>query len=84
MAAKGVNVPFGIAAKSVDEAVANACVNAATYHEAKLIITLTSTGTSARLISKYRPRCPIMVVARDEHIGAGEVETLKLVQAQAR
>merc|ERR1719454_1778901 len=52
------------------EAVANACVNAATYHEAKLIITLTTTGTSARLISKYRPRCPIMVVARDEHIGA--------------
>ena len=52
------------------EAVANACVNAATYHEAKLIITLTTTGTSARLISKYRPRCPIMVICRDEHIGA--------------
>merc|ERR1740127_161419 len=55
---------------TVDEAVANACVNAATYHEAKLVITLTSTGTSARLISKYRPRCPIMVVCRDANIGA--------------
>ena len=53
-----------------NEAVANATVNAATYHEAKLIITPTSSGTSARLISKYRPRCPVLVVARDAHIGA--------------
>ena len=54
----------------VNESVANACVNAATYHEARAVITLTSTGTSARLLSKYRPRCPIVVVCRDEHIGA--------------
>ena len=37
---------------------------------AKLIITLTRTGASARLISKHRPRCPIMVLASDEHVGA--------------
>ena len=52
------------------DSIANACVNAATHHEAVLIITLTSTGTSPRLISKYRPRCPIMVIARDPNIGA--------------
>ena len=54
----------------INEAVANACVNAATYHEASLIITLTTTGTSARLISKYRPRCPILVICRDPNVGA--------------
>merc|ERR1711966_190879 len=42
----------------------------ATCSEAKLIITLTRSGTSARLISKHRPRCPIMVLATDEHVGA--------------
>ncbi|KAL1510243.1 hypothetical protein AB1Y20_006567 [Prymnesium parvum] len=52
------------------EAVANACVNAATSHEARLIITMSTTGTSARLISKYRPRCPILVLCRDSHVGA--------------
>ena len=35
-----------------------------------MIITLTLTGTSARLLSKYRPRCPIMVLASDPHVGA--------------
>jgi len=54
----------------VSDSVANAVVNAATNQEAKLIITLTTTGTSPRLISKYRPRCPIMVISRDANIGA--------------
>jgi len=54
----------------MNESIANGCVNAATYHEARLIITMTSTGTSARLISKYKPRCPVLVVSRDAHIGA--------------
>jgi len=52
------------------EAVAMAVCDAATAREASLIITLTFTGTSARLISKYRPRCPILVLAHDEHVGA--------------
>jgi len=52
------------------DSVAKAVVEAATCSDAKLIITLTMRGTSARLISKHRPRCPIMVLASDEHIGA--------------
>eukprot|EP00308_Calcidiscus_leptoporus_P021322 CAMPEP_0119350984 /NCGR_PEP_ID=MMETSP1334-20130426/239_1 /TAXON_ID=127549 /ORGANISM="Calcidiscus leptoporus, Strain RCC1130" /LENGTH=663 /DNA_ID=CAMNT_0007363681 /DNA_START=74 /DNA_END=2062 /DNA_ORIENTATION=+ len=55
---------------SINDSVAKSVVDAATAHDAKLIITLTSSGASARLISKFRPRCPIMVVARDAHIGA--------------
>jgi pyruvate kinase len=52
------------------DSVAKAVVEAATCSEASLIITLTRTGTSARLISKHRPRCPIMVLASDVHVGA--------------
>lgn len=53
-----------------NDAVAKALVEAATCSEARLIITLTRTGNSARLISKHRPRCPIMVLASDPHVGA--------------
>jgi len=53
-----------------NESVAKAVVDAATTNEASLIITLTFTGTSARLISKYRPRCPILVLAHNAHVGA--------------
>jgi len=52
------------------EAVAKAIVEAATTSEAVLIVTLTRTGTSPRLISKYRPRCPILVLSSDTHVGA--------------
>ena len=52
------------------DSVAKAVVEAASCSEASLIVTLTRTGTSARLISKHRPRCPIMVLASDVHIGA--------------
>jgi len=52
------------------DSVAKAVVECATCSEAALIVTLTRTGTSARLISKHRPRCPIMVLASDAHIGA--------------
>eukprot|EP00965_Chrysotila_dentata_P182630 6030433-Pleurochrysis_carterae.AAC.1 len=53
-----------------NDAVARALVNAATSAAASLIITLTSKGTSARLISRWRPRCPILVLSRDPHTGA--------------
>jgi len=53
-----------------DEAVAKAVVDAATSKAAALIITLSTSGNSARLISKYRPRCPILVLSRDPHLGA--------------
>lgn len=55
---------------SPSDATATAVVEAAASNQAKLIITLAKTGTAARLISKYKPRCPIMVIASDLHIGA--------------
>lgn len=47
------------------ETVACASVNAAHEQEAKAIVVLTTSGKSARLISKYRPNVPIIVVTRN-------------------
>ena len=47
------------------ETIACSAVNAAIEHEAGAIIVLTTSGNSARLISKYRPRVPIIAVTRN-------------------
>ncbi|KAJ2616621.1 Pyruvate kinase [Coemansia sp. RSA 1365] len=47
------------------EATCSSAVNAALEQNAKAIICITTTGTSARLLSKYRPEMPILVVTRD-------------------
>ena len=55
---------------ATSEAVADAVVEAADLNGASLILTLTSSGNSPRLISQSRPRCPIMVLASEVHVGA--------------
>eukprot|EP00908_Phaeocystis_cordata_P008020 Transcript_18689.p1 GENE.Transcript_18689~~Transcript_18689.p1 ORF type:complete len:573 (+),score=285.53 Transcript_18689:161-1720(+) len=45
--------------------VASSAVTAANTGECAAIICLSTTGETARLISKFRPRCPIFVVSRD-------------------
>jgi len=58
------------ASGDINESIAMGAVTQATIKQAVMIITLTSTGNSARLIAKYRPRCPIAVVTRHAHVGA--------------
>ncbi|MCJ1302626.1 Pyruvate kinase [Hypocenomyce scalaris] len=47
------------------ESVAMAAVSASLELNAGAILTLTTTGKTARLISKYRPVCPILMVTRN-------------------
>jgi len=45
--------------------VASSAVTAANTGECAAIICLSTTGETARLISKFRPRCPVFVTSRD-------------------
>lgn len=51
-----------------NETCAIAAVTAANNRGCKAIITLSGTGESGRLISKYRPSCDIIVVTRAPHV----------------
>eukprot|EP01036_Dinobryon_divergens_P052003 gene52003-69582_t len=47
------------------ESVASSAVKTAIDLGAKLILTLTETGSTARLVAKYRPAVPIIVICQD-------------------
>lgn len=51
---------------NIAESLACAAATAALESDVGAIIVLTTTGTTARLVSKYRPRCPIITVTRNE------------------
>ncbi|EMR09348.1 pyruvate kinase [Pneumocystis murina B123] len=53
---------------SVTEAICCAAVEAQYRNNAKAIILLSSSGLTARLCSKYRPRVPIIMVTRSESV----------------
>ncbi|CEP23485.1 pyk1 [Cyberlindnera jadinii] len=48
------------------ETIASNAVSAAAENGAKAIITLSTSGTTARLVSKYRPNLPIIMITRNE------------------
>jgi pyruvate kinase len=52
----------------IDEATASSAVNAAFESRVAAIICLTTSGSTARLVSKYKPPCPILVVTRNEQV----------------
>jgi pyruvate kinase len=49
----------------VTEAVSQAAITMANHLQAGAILALTESGRTARSISKYRPRCPILGVSRN-------------------
>ncbi len=53
---------------SVTEAISQAVANSALDLDAKAIITPTETGYTARMVSKYRPKAPIVAVTPDESV----------------
>ena len=46
------------------ESIASSAVNASSEIEAAAIIVLTTSGATARMVAKYRPKCPIITVTR--------------------
>jgi pyruvate kinase len=50
---------------SVEEAVSHAGSDMAYYLKARAIITPTESGRTARLVSKYRPKAPILAITRN-------------------
>ncbi|WP_199615694.1 pyruvate kinase [Paenibacillus alkalitolerans] len=53
---------------SVTEAISQAVANSALDLDAKAIITATESGYTARMVSKYRPRAPIIAVTPHESV----------------
>lgn len=53
---------------SVPEAIAAAAVRASFDLRASLILVLTESGTTARLVAKYRPRAPILCITSSEQV----------------
>eukprot|EP01033_Poteriospumella_lacustris_P011677 gene11677-8318_t len=50
------------------ESLASSAVKTARDLNAKVIIVLTESGNTARLVAKYRPTAPILALTRNEHI----------------
>jgi len=60
---------------TVTEAISQAVANSALDLDADVIITSTESGYTARMVSKYRPKAPIIAVTPSEHV----MRTLQLV-----
>lgn len=48
------------------ETIAISAVSASFEQQAKAILVLSTSGSTARLLSKYRPSCPILMITRNE------------------
>ena len=53
---------------SISETICESVAHAAQVLDMKAIAVFTQTGTTARLVSKYRPVCPVFAFAHDEHV----------------
>jgi pyruvate kinase len=60
--------------RGATETIALAAVEASLSLEAKAIVALTVSGDTARLLSKWHPKCPIFAVTREAFV-ARQVKT---------
>ena len=54
--------------KNVTDAISHATCSAAHYLDASAIITITKSGHTSRMISRYRPKCPIIASTPNEKV----------------
>ncbi|GIP52671.1 MULTISPECIES: pyruvate kinase [Paenibacillus] len=55
-------------ATNITEVISQSAVSASLELDAKAIITSTGSGFTARMISKYRPKAPILAITHDVHV----------------
>lgn len=60
---------------SIAEAIASSAVKAAFDLRAAVIICLTETGSTARLVAKYRPGCPVLTITANEQVARQTMTT---------
>jgi len=53
---------------SIPNSIASSAVKTSWDLKAKLVIVLTETGNTARLVSRYRPECPVLVITHEERV----------------
>jgi len=57
-------------ARKIPEVVGSYCVRVANDLKAKALIVLSETGNTARLVTKYRPRVPVICITPSENAAA--------------
>ncbi|RCX13289.1 pyruvate kinase [Fontibacillus phaseoli] len=55
-------------ATDITEVISQSAVSAALELDARAIITSTESGFTARMVSKYRPKAPILAITHDRHV----------------
>jgi pyruvate kinase len=50
------------------EAIASSAVKTALDMDAKMLVVLTESGNTARMVAKYRPKMPILVLTPSKHV----------------
>lgn len=55
-------------ATNITEVISQGAVSASLELDAKVIITSTESGFTARMVSKYRPKAPILAIAHHQHV----------------
>ncbi len=53
---------------SISETICESVAHAAEHLDMRAIAVFTQTGTTARLVSKYRPKCPVYAFAHETHV----------------
>jgi pyruvate kinase len=69
---------------SITEAISQSVANAALDLDAKAIIAPTASGFTARMISKYRPKAPIIAVSPSESIMRRSMLTWGVIPVQGQ